>query len=191
MTATWSVASLTWFLVGVLLIMHSTPLPCRNRSNIHTLPMNRFLLVVTRGMHIRRSVRTSNSESCRGPERANRASTTPPSSPPSFDPSRSLQVSLPQLLTAFRIYFQVHVVSSPCPYSLSPSLICAVLFPSVFPLHTSSIPIRGCSETSFDLSCSLNPPNPISPRPSSSPKDSAPALVFSHITSLTAMFFPV
>ena len=110
---------------------------------------------------------------------------------PSFDPSRSLQVSLPQLLTAFRIYFQVHVVSSPCPYSLSPSLICAVLFPSVFPLHTSSIPIRGRSETSFDLSCSLNPPNPISPRPSSSPKDSAPALVFSHITSLTAMFFPV
>ena len=96
-------------------------------TNIHTRRTSQFQSVATHGMHIHLNVRTFNSDSWQGPERANRTGIPPPSSPLiDLTPLPTPSLHCP---TAFRIPCKVHAVSSPSPLSLS--LICAVLFPFV------------------------------------------------------------
>jgi hypothetical protein len=76
--------------------------------NTPTRPTNRFRLVVTHGMHIHPSVRTSTSESRPGPERA----TPPPLHlsliPPS--PLRALSSSIVPLLSGFPANYMLYLV---------------------------------------------------------------------------------
>ena len=159
-------------------------------TNIHTRRTSQFQSVATHGMHIHLNVRTFNSDSWQGPERANRTGIPPPSSPLiDLTPLPPPLPSIVLLLSGFPAKSMLYLVLV---LSLSLSHLCCLI-----PFRiSSSIPQQvyrsevtpSRSRSSFLVPVPDSPLSPISPT-CLSPNDLSPALVFSHLIS-TVMFFP-